>query len=71
MSYHDNDYTDDMYERYMHTGEGAEYFEDATTVRSSEILLYYQLHKPATGCIKLTPVPYSAGSLIDTGIIHK
>ena len=30
MSYHDNDYTDDMYERDMHTGEGAEYFEDAT-----------------------------------------
>lgn len=28
MSYYDNDYTDDMYDRYMHTGEGAEYFED-------------------------------------------
>lgn len=24
----DNDYTDDMYDRYMLTGEGAEYFED-------------------------------------------
>ena len=30
MSYYDNDYTDDMYECDMHTGEGAEYFEDAT-----------------------------------------
>ncbi len=28
MSYYDNDYTDDMYDRYMHTGECAEYFED-------------------------------------------
>ena len=28
MSYYDNDYTDDMYDRYMHTGKGAEYFED-------------------------------------------
>ena len=28
MSYYDNDYTDYMYDRYMHTGEGAEYFED-------------------------------------------
>ncbi len=28
MSYYDNDYTDEMYDRYMHTGEGAEYFED-------------------------------------------
>ncbi|MBR5332127.1 MAG: hypothetical protein IKV32_02360 [Muribaculaceae bacterium] len=28
MTYYDNDYTDDMYDRYMHTGEGAEYFED-------------------------------------------
>ena len=28
MSNYDNDYTDDMYGRYMHTGEGAEYFED-------------------------------------------
>lgn len=29
MSYYDNDNTDDMYDRYMHTGEGAEYFEDS------------------------------------------
>lgn len=28
MSYYENDYTDEMYDRYMHTGEGAEYFED-------------------------------------------
>ena len=28
MSYYDNDYTDEMYDRYMHTGEGAKYFED-------------------------------------------
>lgn len=28
MSNYDNDYTDDMYDRYMLTGEGAEYFED-------------------------------------------
>ena len=28
MSYYDNDNTDEMYDRYMHTGEGAEYFED-------------------------------------------
>lgn len=28
MSNYDNDYTDDMYDRYMHTGQGAEYFED-------------------------------------------
>lgn len=28
MSNYDNDYTDDMYDRYMHTGKGAEYFED-------------------------------------------
>lgn len=28
MNIYDNDYTDDMYDRYMHTGEGAEYFED-------------------------------------------
>ena len=32
MSYYDNEYTDDMYDRYMHTGEGAEYFEDRTEV---------------------------------------
>lgn len=25
----DNDYTDETYDRYMLTGEGAEYFEDA------------------------------------------
>ena len=30
MSSYDNDYTDEMYDRYMHTGEGAEYFEDIT-----------------------------------------
>lgn len=30
MSNYDNDYTDDMYDRYMHTGEGAEYFEDTS-----------------------------------------
>ena len=29
MGYYDNDYIDDMYDRYMHTGEGAEYFEDS------------------------------------------
>lgn len=28
MSYNDNDYTDEMYDRYMLTGEGTEYFED-------------------------------------------
>ena len=28
MSNYDNDYTDDMYDRYMLTGEGAEYFEE-------------------------------------------
>ncbi len=28
MSNYDNDYTDEMYDRYMLTGEGAEYFED-------------------------------------------
>ena len=28
MNNYDNDYTDDMYDRYMLTGEGAEYFED-------------------------------------------
>lgn len=28
MKSYDNDYTDDMYDRYMLTGEGAEYFED-------------------------------------------
>lgn len=28
MSYYDNDYHDDMYDRYRLTGEGAEYFED-------------------------------------------
>lgn len=28
MNDYDNDYTDDMYDRYMLTGEGAEYFED-------------------------------------------
>ena len=27
MSYYDNPYSDDAYERYMHTGELAEYFE--------------------------------------------
>lgn len=30
MSYYDNDYSDEMYDRYMLTGEGAEYFEDFT-----------------------------------------
>ena len=30
MSSYDNDYTDEMYDRYMHTGEGTEYFEDIT-----------------------------------------
>ena len=29
MSYYDSDYTDEIYERYMHTGEGAEFFEDS------------------------------------------
>ena len=29
MGYYDNDYIDDVYDRYMHTGEGAEYFEDS------------------------------------------
>ena len=28
MNDYDNDYTDDMYDRYMLTGEGAEYLED-------------------------------------------
>ena len=30
MSICDNDYTDEMYDRYMLTGEGTEYFEDTT-----------------------------------------
>lgn len=30
MSYYDNDYSDEMYDRYMLTGEGVEYFEDFT-----------------------------------------
>ena len=38
MSYYDNDYTDDMYDRYMHTGEGAEYFEDRTEEYSEEYI---------------------------------
>lgn len=28
MSYYKSDYTGYMYDRYMHTGEGAKYFED-------------------------------------------
>lgn len=30
MSICDNDYTDEIYDRYMLTGEGTEYFEDIT-----------------------------------------
>ena len=33
MSNYDNDYTDDMYDRYMHTGEGAEYFDTKSALR--------------------------------------
>lgn len=38
MSNYDNDYTDDMYDRYMHTGEGAEYFEDTPEEYIEEIV---------------------------------
>ena len=38
MSSYENDYTDEMYDRYMHTGEGAEYFEDITEEYSDEYI---------------------------------
>ena len=39
MSYYDSDYTDEIYERYMHTGEGAEFFEDSTEEENIEDII--------------------------------
>lgn len=39
MSCYDSDYTDEMYDRYMLTGEGAEYFEDAPEEHTEEIVI--------------------------------
>ena len=37
--YYDNDYTDDIYDRYMNTGEGAEYFEDTPEYEDIEEII--------------------------------
>lgn len=52
MSNYENDYTDETYDRYMLTGEGAEYFED--TYYEEEYIEYYD------------PEPEEAEEPIDT-----
>lgn len=37
--YYDNDYTDDIYDLYMNTGEGAEYFEDTPEDKDIEEII--------------------------------
>lgn len=39
MSSYDNDYTDEMYERYMLTDEGAEYFEEHREEEDTEKII--------------------------------
>ena len=58
MSYYDNDYTDDMYDRYMHTGEGAEYFEDTPDeeyieeIVTEEVVEYKKLNEQLDDVIR-------------------
>ena len=58
MSYYDNDYTDDMYDRYMHTGEGAEYFEDTPEdeyieeIETEEVVEYKDLNEQLDDVIR-------------------
>lgn len=58
MSNYDNDYTDDMYDRYMHTGEGAEYFEDTPEeeyieeIVTEEVIEYKDLNEQLDDVIR-------------------
>lgn len=58
MSNYDNDYTDDMYDRYMHTGEGAEYFEDTPVeeyieeIVTEEVVEYKDLNEQLDDVIR-------------------
>ena len=58
MSYYDNDYTDEMYDRYMHTGEGAEYFEDTPEeeyieeIVTEEVVEYKDLNEQLDNVIR-------------------
>ena len=58
MSYYDNDYTDEMYDRYMHTGEGAEYFEDTPEgeyieeIVTEEVVEYKKLNEQLDDVIR-------------------
>lgn len=58
MSYYDNDYTDEMYDRYMHTGEGAEYFEDTPEeeyieeIVTEEVIEYKDLNEQLDDVIR-------------------
>lgn len=58
MSYYDNDYTDEMYDRYMHTGEGAEYFEDTPDeeyieeIVTEEVVEYKKLNEQLDDIIR-------------------
>ena len=58
MSNYDNDYTDDMYDRYMHTGEGAEYFEDTPEeeyieeIVTEEVVEYKKLNEQLDDVIR-------------------
>lgn len=59
MSNYDNDYTDDMYDRYMLTGEGAEYFEDTSEeeyieeeILPSETVVYNDLNEQLDDVIR-------------------
>ncbi|MDO5483035.1 MAG: hypothetical protein Q4F47_08365 [Bacteroidaceae bacterium] len=58
MSYYDNDYTDEMYDRYMHTGEGAEYFEDTPDeeyieeIVTEEVVEYKKLNEQLDDVIR-------------------
>ncbi len=59
MSNYDNDYTDEMYDRYMLTGEGAEYFEDTSEeefieeeIQPSETVVYKDLNEQLDDVIR-------------------
>ena len=58
MSYYDNDYTDEMYDRYMHTGEDAEYFEDTPDeeyieeIVTEEVVEYKKLNEQLDDVIR-------------------
>ena len=53
-----------------HTAEGSDNLMPVSWFLP-EIILYYTLYKRMPHYHKPVPVPYSAGSLINTGIVHK